>query len=117
MKRVLVAMGAVMLLGATLAGVSLATGPMAAQAPNARLAVVIAATGPTGTFQILRAKGVASVTNPLTGFFCIKPSSTTMRLGRIVPTVSVDAGRTPNADTTVVWSSLNIGCPSGTIEV
>jgi hypothetical protein len=78
---------------------------------------MVAGGSTTGTFQVLRSKGVASVSNPLTGYFCIKPNSTTMNLGRIVPSVTVDSAKTSASDTVAVWSSLNIGCPKGTIEV
>lgn len=117
MKILVVALAGVLVLGVALAGVSLATGPVDAQAPNVRLAVVVFGGDTTGTFQIKRTKGVASVSNPATGYFCIKPSSTTMKLGKIVPQVTVDAQGTPNSDTTVVWSSLNWVCPAGTIEI
>jgi hypothetical protein len=40
-----------------------------------------------------------------------------MKLGRIVPLVSLDAGGTASSDTTAVWSSVNIACRTGTIEV
>jgi hypothetical protein len=116
-KRVLVALALVAVLGATWVGVSSASGPVDAQAPNARLAVLIYGGDSTGTFTVMRKKGVAAVTNPATGWFCIKPSSSTMKLGRIVPIVTLDAQGTPNADTTAQWSALNWVCPSGTIEV
>src|SRR4051812_41148749 len=106
MKRVVIAMAGVVLLGATWVGVSAATGAVVAQAPNARLALLVDGGDTPGTFVVLRKKGVASVTNPLTGFYCITPSSSTMKLGKVVPIVALEASGTPNSDTTVAWSSL-----------
>jgi hypothetical protein len=116
-NRLFATLVGVVLMAVTLAGVSLATGPVSAQAPDARLAVSIFGGDTTGQFQVLRTKGVVSVTNPATGFFCITPSSTTMKLNRIVPLVSLDGQGTPNSDTTALWSSLNVVCPNSAIEV
>ena len=117
MKQVLVALAGVVLVGVMFAGASLATGPVSAQAPNARLALVVDGNDSVGSFQIMRKKGVASVTNPYSGIYCITPSNSTIALGKIVPNVTLEVSGTPNPDTTVGWSSLLVNCPNGTIEV
>lgn len=117
MKQVLVATAGFALIGAIFAGASFASGPVTAQAPNARLALLVDGGDLVGNFAVLRKKGVASVTNPLTGVYCIKPSSTTMALGKIVPMVAPEVNGSFNADTTAAWNSLLVYCPKGTIEV
>jgi hypothetical protein len=102
------------------AGAAMATGPVAAQAPDARLALFVRgetwSPGGAPDFTVLRQKGVTSVTNPIAGVFCVDPSSTTMKLGRIVPNVSTDASYTAT-DTVAMWLSFNNACPTNTIAV
>jgi hypothetical protein len=116
-KQVLAVMGGVVLIGLMFAGASFATGPFTAQAPNARLALVVDGNATVGSFTTLRKKGVASVTNPYAGIYCITPSSSTMALGKIAPMVTLEVSGTPNPDTMVGWSRLLVYCPNGTIEV
>jgi len=116
-KKVVAAMTAFVLVAAVFAGAVLAAGAVTAQAPNSRLALVIDGGDSVGSFEILRKKGVASVTNPLSGVYCVKPSSSTMALGKIVPVVGLDVSGTPNPDTVVAWSRLLANCPNGTIEI
>jgi hypothetical protein len=115
MKQVLIVVAAFLLGGAAFAGVALAAGT--AQAPNARLAVYVDGGDTPGSFSVPRKKGVTSVTNPLTGVYCIKPSNPDVTLSKIVPVVSMEYSGTASADSRAAWSSLNIYCPSGTIEV
>ena len=116
--RVLAVFAGVLLVGALFAGAALATGPVVAQAPSARLAVLIdGGDGPAPNFVILRQKGVLSVTNPQLGVFCIKPSNTKVNVLKIVPNVSTEFGLSNANDDTAQWNSTPLECPSGTIEV
>ena len=98
MRKVLVASAVFVLIGAVFAGAVMATGPVTAQAPNARLALLVDGNDIVGSFTVLRKKGVAAVTNPYSGIYCIKPSSSTMALGKIVPIVALEVNGTPAAD-------------------
>ncbi|HUR15787.1 MAG TPA: hypothetical protein VMZ33_00750 [Candidatus Limnocylindrales bacterium] len=116
MKPFLAGAAAFALMGAVFAGVSMAAGPVTAQAPNARLALVVDGGSTNGSFTVLRKKGVTSVANPYVGVFCVTPSAT-LALGRIVPMVGVDLGGSPFADSGAAWNRQLVYCPPGTIEV
>ncbi|MFO1047154.1 MAG: hypothetical protein U1E52_04560 [Geminicoccaceae bacterium] len=79
---------------------------------NARIMALIAPGG-----ALLRKKGVASVTNPTTGIYCLKPSSSSINLGTVVPTVSVDFSTTSRTDSIVQLRSVNAYCPAKTSEL
>lgn len=79
---------------------------------NARIMALIAPGG-----ALLRKKGVASVTNAAPGVYCLKPSSSSINLATIVPTVSVDYSRTALVDAVVQFRSLNVDCPAKTVEL
>jgi hypothetical protein len=88
-----------------------------AQAPNARLVAHINGNDHGSGFQIRRAKGVALVTNPADGIYCIRPTDPRMVLGRIVPSVSVDWSESPVNAVMAQWSSTRRGCPRRTISI
>ena len=118
MKRLLIVLASLLVVAAVFGGVALASGPVTAQAPNARLAVLIDGNNPTGTFTVIRKKGVAMVTNPLDGVFCIKPSNAKVNVGRIVPNVTTEWHYTKTVGyTQALWDSAGASCPAGTIEV
>jgi hypothetical protein len=88
-----------------------------AQAPNARLVVHVNGNDYGSGFTIKRAKGVAAVTNPSNGIFCIRPSDPRMVLTRIVPSVSVDWTESPDNAVTAQWASNRRSCPRGNIGI
>jgi len=94
---------------ATAAGDARARGN--AQAPNARLAALIDQDG-----NVIRGKNVASVTNPGTGRYCIRPADG-MNVNRIVPVVSVDYSTSSYNESLVQYRASGKGCPDGTIAV
>jgi hypothetical protein len=78
---------------------------------NARLAGEISKDG-----FILRGKGIASVTHPTTGTYCIRPSLTTLDIHRIVPVLTFDFDSSNDFDVFVTWSPVGFFC-GGAIEV
>lgn len=78
---------------------------------NARIMALIQPGG-----GLLRAKGVASVTNPLTGFYCLRPSSTTIDLATVVPVASVDYSVTSLEDAIVQIRSNRTVCTGRALE-
>ena len=79
-----------------------------AQAPNARLAALIAP-GP----KIIRNKGVASVTRLATGVYCIKPAASTgIDPSNSIAIVSVEFFWSGFNEVTVQWASQGSGCGS-----
>ena len=123
---------ALLLAGAMGAGVAVAAGgggreaanpegvspPVAADAPGARLALVVDVGDTLGITHIHQNKGVQSVTNPATGIFCVKAApSTGIRAGRAVPMVSTEWNFSANDQTVVQWNSNRQICTAGTFEV
>jgi len=82
-----------------------------AQAPNARLAVFVL----QGSF-VARSKGVAAVTNPSVGLYCIAPSGD-LNVSKIIPTVTVDWSNSYGNSLTAYWRSSGVGCPEGQIAI
>jgi hypothetical protein len=84
-----------------------------AQAPNARLAVVVRSSG-----AVLRSKGVRSVSNPAPGIYCIRPSrGAGIRFGKYVPSVSVEWGGSLGDALSAQWHASTRHCASKRIEV
>lgn len=92
------------------------TGPIAAQAPDARLALYMAGGSTAGTFTVIRQQGVVSITNPSTGIYCIKPVAG-VAPAKIVPAVSTEFSNTPSFDAFAQWSAARLPCPSGNIKI
>ncbi|MBD2772938.1 hypothetical protein [Iningainema tapete] len=85
-----------------------------ADAPGVRLAAFI--DGNIGGGSVVRSKGVASITSPATGLFCIQPNAG-INVNSIVPIVSVDWSKSLGNDNLVQYRSSGSGCPSGNIAV
>jgi uncharacterized protein YbjT (DUF2867 family) len=130
--RVSALLFALLLAGVAGAGVAVAAGggaretgnpegvspPVAADAPGARLALVLDANETVGITHIHQNKGVQSVTNPATGIFCVKAApSAGIRAGRAVPTVTVEWNFSANDQTVVQWNAVRQICGAGTFEV
>jgi hypothetical protein len=63
----------------------------------------------------LRQKGVAAVTNPVEGSFCVRPTHASgVDLGRAIPLVTIHDFTVPG--TTVRFRTPRDDCPAGTIE-
>jgi len=77
----------------------------------ARLSVFVNNSG-----QVVRSKGVAAVTRPSTGQYCIDPAAT-FDVAKIVPSVSVDWSTSLGSDLSAYWRSSGGGCPAGNISV
>ena len=56
-----------------------------AQAPNSRIAAFVQAGG-----AVVRSKGIAAVTHPSAGVYCIDPSASPFNVNKAVPSLSVD---------------------------
>jgi hypothetical protein len=80
---------------------------------GARLLVFI---GPSEPGYVIRSKGVAEVTHPATGDWCIKPKSN-WKVGEVVPTVSVEWSNSSGSSLLAYWRFDGMGCPEGNIEV
>lgn len=92
--------------------------PVAVDAPNARLAVLISGGTSTGSFFLRRQVGVAQVSNPDVGVFCIKPTvSSGVKPSKAVPIVSAEYTYTVGFDSFAMWDSGRTGCPTGNIQV
>ena len=92
---------------------SSAVATITAQAPNARLAALIAAGG-----KIVRNKGVASVTRLSTGVYCIKPAASTgIDPSNSIAIVSVEFYWSRFNEVTVQWASQGSGCGSDKFAV
>lgn len=72
--------------------------------------------GPYEPGYVIRSKGVAEVTHPTTGDWCIKPKAS-WKVGEVVPTVSVEWAYSSGASLLAYWRSDGAGCPEGYIEV
>jgi hypothetical protein len=64
----------------------------------------------------IRSKGVASVTNPATGEYCVTPSSK-LDFSAIYPVVTIDWGASSGTQLLAFWDSNDNGCSSAEIEV
>ena len=84
--------------------------------PNsaAKLAALIA---PLPSFKVVLAKGVANVTNPDVGIYCIQPSSKAINIDKIVPVVSVEWGYSAGDALLAFYEYGTYDCPAGYIEV
>jgi hypothetical protein len=88
-----------------------------ADAPSARLAALIDGTlGPFSNANVIRSKGVASVTRLGGGLYCIQPS-VSLDVKSIVPAVSVDFSLSEGFGSLAQYRSSGSGCPSGNIAV
>jgi hypothetical protein len=79
-------------------------------APSARLAALIALDG-----SVVRSKGVASVTHPQTGVFCVKPSFSA-NVDTLIPTLTPEWIHSHDASVSVQYQSAPLVCP-GAIAV
>ena len=66
--------------------------------------------------HVVRSKGVAAVTHPAIGKYCIKPSFNT-KPHTLVPVVAVEWGRSAGNGNVVQYHELNSICPADQIEV
>jgi hypothetical protein len=73
-------------------------------APNVRLAAVISNSG-----QPIRSKGVASVTHPKTGVFCVQPSFA-VQLNQVVPSLTPDFSLSPDQFVFANYASNSSSC-------
>lgn len=85
-------------------------------APTTRVAAYVDGTGP-GTYSVPRVRGVAVVTNPQDGTFCIKANVPGFRPRHVFPVVTVDYSQSEVNGTTAQWRSGRPFCPAGTIEI
>jgi hypothetical protein len=83
-----------------------------AAAPNARIAAFVQAGG-----SVVRSKGIAAVTHPSTGLYCLDPSSSTFNVSKIVPSLSVDWSTSLGDALMAHYRSAGVGCPTGWIAV
>ena len=79
-------------------------------APDARLAALVAFDG-----SVVRSKGVASVTHPQTGVFCVQPSFS-VNVDTVIPALTPEWIHSPNASVSVQYQSAPLVCP-GAIAV
>ncbi len=97
--------------GTTAATATKAAAVGGASAPNARLAAFVNQGG-----AVNRSKGVAAVTHPSPGLYCIRPSGT-LNVNKVVPSVSVDWSTSLGDALMAQWRSSGIGCSAGRIAV
>lgn len=84
-----------------------------ASAPGARVAALV---GPGGT--LVRKRGVASVTNPATGTYCVAvKASTRVDVERVVAQATVEWGRSSGSANLVQVYAGAPDCDAGAIEV
>ena len=83
-----------------------------AAAPNARIAAFVQAGG-----TVVRSKGVAAVTHPSAGVYCIDPATAGFAVNKAIPTLSVDWSTSLGDALMAHWRSAGIGCPSGWFSV
>ena len=65
---------------------------------------------------VIRAKGVADMTHPSVGIYCIKPSMK-LDLTKVIPIVSVEWGESSGDALMVFWRDGVWDCPAEYIEV
>lgn len=87
-----------------------------AEAPTTRVAVWVDGTG-SGTYTVMRGKGIVAVTNPVDGSWCIRSLVPGFHPRRVVPVVSVEYSLSETNDAAAQWRSGRPNCPAGTIEV
>jgi hypothetical protein len=75
-------------------------------APNVRLAALISNSG-----MPLRSKGVASVTHPNTGTFCVQPNFA-VQLNQVVPSLTPDFSLSPDQFVFANYASNSGSCPN-----
>jgi hypothetical protein len=84
-----------------------------AVAPGVRLAALVDQGG-----GVIRSKGVARVTRPSTGRYCIYPASGSgVSPSNVVPVVSVDYSNSSVHESLVQYRSAGVHCPSTAIAV
>ncbi len=83
-----------------------------AAAPNARIAAFVQAGG-----AVVRSKGIAAVTHPSTGVYCIDPAAAAFAVNTAVPTLSVDWSTSLGDALMAHWRSAGVGCPAGWFSV
>lgn len=66
---------------------------------------------------IVRAKGVASVSHPSIGQYCIVPKNTMVVAGNLVPSVSVDWSNSSGNELLAFYRSSGSGCPANNISI
>ena len=129
-KRAAVLVAGIAIGAMTVGGVALATGvdgkaesaegvaPIAAEAPNARLAALVSGGASAGSFTVRRQVGVAQITNPQAGVYCVKPAAGTgVKPAKAVPIVGTEYANTSGFDSFAMWNSARPSCPTGNIEV
>lgn len=87
-----------------------------AEAPTARVAVWVDGEG-TGSYTVKRGRGIAFVTNPADGTFCVRTNAPGLHPGRVIPTVAVEYSLSELNTAAAQWRSGRPFCPAGTIEV
>jgi hypothetical protein len=88
-------------------------------APNVRLAALIGGPFAPQPSLVYRSKGVASVTHPSTGLWCVKPSFS-VSLTSIIPVLTVDFSNSSGAFGEMAQyrpGTATSGCPTGTIPI
>jgi hypothetical protein len=84
---------------------------------NARVVVFVDGNNPR-TRIIKRSVGVQSVTNPVPGRFCLRPTpGSGVDTANAVPTVSTEYIGTSGFDGFAQWNSSRQGCPQGTFTI
>jgi len=78
-----------------------------------RLGAIVA---PLCGSMVLRSWGVASVTNPSVGQYCIKPSGS-WDVNKVVPVLTTDWSCSSGTSLLVFYRSSGLGCSSGNISV
>ena len=78
----------------------------------AKLAALIAP-----VLDVLLAKGVANVTNPNVGIYCIEPSSKAINIKKVVPVVSIEWSYSVGSALLAFYDYGSPDCPAGYIEV
>ena len=66
---------------------------------------------------VFRSKGVAAVSSPTPGVTCIRPTAGAVKIGKIVPLVTVEWGQSLGSDLLAFYEDSKVDCPSGTLEV
>jgi hypothetical protein len=89
---------------------TLATGGVVA--PQARIAAFVAAGG-----SVVRSKGIAGVSHPSVGLYCVDPAGSTFNVNTAVPLASVDWSSSLGDALLVEWRSAGIGCPTQQFSV
>ena len=101
--------------GAVLAGLMFSSGSTANAVPAASRNQLFAHVNYNGA--VIYEHGVAKITHPATGVYCILPTSGTLQegvpTGIVAPTVTLDYGNTPDETVVVNYGGTNINyCPS-----